>query len=146
MRRESFHISPEKGPDGLSPAEGKAFDLLKIEHDELAIDIDEFKKVTGYGKERVERDKGKVRRKKAGIRERDTGPSKKARLLEMIFTNQIELSNWFGQDTYTIIPTEYDDMFHGVDLALEREEDEEVRHLALGIDVTSSPPCNKKEA
>ena len=45
------------------------------------------------------------------------------------------------------MPTEYDDLFHGIDLALEVHSDEEadedekenVKYLALGIDVTSSP-------
>ena len=39
----------------------------------------------------------------------------------------------------TIVPAEYDDLFHGVDLALEVPKDEDTEYLALGIDATSSP-------
>ncbi len=128
----------ELSPDKLTPAEEKAFKLLRIERDRSSIDMDQFEQVEGYGKERINRDKERIARKKREIKEMGAEPSRKARLLEMLLTDQIELSNWFGQDTYTIIPAEYDDLFHGVDLALEIVDESGVKHLALGIDATSS--------
>ncbi|HXK40481.1 MAG TPA: hypothetical protein VJ046_00010 [Candidatus Paceibacterota bacterium] len=138
MRREPFPIVAELSPDKLTPAEEKAFELLRAEHDKTAIDMDDFEGVEGYSGERIKKDKGRVARKKREIKEMGTEPTRKAQLLEMVLTDQIELSNWFGQDTYTIIPAEYDDLFHGVDLALEIEDESAIKHLALGIDATSS--------
>lgn len=138
MKREHFSIRTEVSPDKLTPAEEKAFEFLKAEHDKTAIDMDDFEKVEGYGKERINRDKNRVARKIKEIKEGGTEPTRKAQLLEMILTDQIELSNWFGTNTYTIIPAKYDDLFHGIDLALEVEDESEIKHLALSIDATSS--------
>ncbi|PIR42049.1 MAG: hypothetical protein COV30_00550 [Candidatus Yanofskybacteria bacterium CG10_big_fil_rev_8_21_14_0_10_37_15] len=131
--------------DWLSEAEKKTFELLKTEYEKTAINMTKFVKVAGYGKERVERDQEMVRKKKKEIQEAGTGPTRKARLLEALLTEQIELSNWFGENTYTIIPAEFDDLFHGVDLALEIEDENEVKHIALGIDVTSSSVSIRKK-
>lgn len=125
-------------PGELSIAEEKAFELLKTERDKAAIDMDKFEKIEGYSKERVKRDKERIAKKKREIEKAGTEPTKKARLLEMVLTDQIELSNWFGQNPHTIVPAEYDDLFHGVDLALEIEDEHGIKHLALGIDATSS--------
>jgi len=86
-----------------------------------------------------------VERKKREIEKLGTGPTKKAQLLEALLIEQIELSEWFGGNTFTIIPAEFDDLFHGVDLALEIEDEESVKHLALGVDVTSSPVSIRKK-
>ena len=131
--------------DRLSEAEEKAFGLLKNKYEKTAIDMDKFRKIAGYGEGRVKRDKERVERKKKDIQELGTGPTKKAQLLEALLTEQIELSNWFGDNTYTIVPAEYDDLFHGVDLALEIEDKAGVKHLALGVDVTSSPISIRKK-
>ncbi len=104
-----------------------------------------FVKVAGYGEERVRRDKERIEKKKREIGELGTGPTKKAQLLEALLTEQIELSNWFGESTYTIVPAEFDDLFHGVDLALEIEDEDGIKHLALGVDVTSSPISIRKK-
>ncbi len=134
-----------KNPERLSEAEDKAFELLKNKYEKAAIDMAKFEKVAGYGVERVKRDKERAEKKKRQIEELGTGPTKKAQLLEALLTEQIELSNWFGENTYTIVPAEFDDLFHGVDLALEIEDEGGVKHLALGVDVTSSAiSINKK--
>lgn len=131
--------------DRLSEAEEKAFELLKTKYEKAPIDMERFEKVAGYGPERIKRDKEKIERKKREIEKLGTGPTKKAQLLEALLTEQIELSEWFGDNTFTIVPAEFDDLFHGVDLALEIVDDNEVRHLALGIDVTSSPVAIRKK-
>lgn len=131
--------------DWLSEAEEKAFELLKDKYKKAAINMAKFDKIAGYGEARVKRDKERVEKKKKEIGELGTGPTRKAQLLEALLTEQIELSNWFGENTYTIVPAEFDDLFHGVDLALEIEDDEGVKHLALGVDVTSSPIAIRKK-
>lgn len=132
-------------PDWLSEAEEKAFNLLKDKYKKAAISMAKFEKVPGYGEERVKRDKERAEKKKREIKEFGTGPTRKAQLLEALLTEQIELSEWFGGNTYTIIPAEFDDLFHGVDLALEIEDEDGVKHLALGVDVTSSPVSIRKK-
>lgn len=131
--------------DHLSEAEEKSFELLKTKYEKAPIDMSKFVKVAGYGPERIERDKERIERKKKEIKELGTGPTKKAQLLEALLTEQIELSEWFGENTFTIVPAEFDDLFHGVDLALEIVDDNELRHLALGVDVTSSPVAIRKK-
>ncbi len=145
MGRESVSTSRESRINELSQAEEKAFELLKSEYKEAAINLKDFEKVAGYGKERVQKDAERVMRKKKEIEQMGTEPTRRAKLLEMMLVDQIELSDWFGQNTYTIIPSEYDDLFHGVDLALEIEDEEGIKHLALGIDVTSSPISIRKK-
>lgn len=112
--------------------------MLVTEHRAAAIDMNKFAKIPRYA-ERLERDKASVEKKKATIKRDGTEPTKKARILEAIFAEQIELSDWLGQNVFTIVPAEYDDLFHGVDLALEVPKEEGTEYLALGIDVTSSP-------
>lgn len=137
MIKESLPTSVEQRKEKLSEAEEKTFDLLVVEHDESAIDMDDFKDIPRYA-ERLERDKANIVRKKANIKVEGTEPTKKARILEAIFSQQIELSNWFGNNTFTIVPAEYDDLFHGIDLALEIKSEKDLEYSALGIDVTSS--------
>src|SRR3989338_10314940 len=138
MRTESIPTPTGQRIEKLSEAEEKTFDLLVTEHEEASIDMNEFKDIPRYA-ERLDRDRTSVERKKAAIKREGTEPTKKARILEAVFAQQIELSNWLGQNVFTIVPAEYDDLFHGVDLTLEVSKDEDTEYLALGIDATSSP-------
>ena len=139
MFKETPPLSNSKNHDHLSEAEEKAFELLKTKYEKAPIDMAKFENIDGYGPERIKRDKEKIERKKREIEKLGTEPTKKAQLLEALLTEQIELSEWFGGNTFTIVPAEFDDLFHGVDLALEIIDNNDVKHLALGIDVTSSP-------
>ena len=145
FRKETPPNLPTTNHDYLSEAEEKAFDLLKDKYVKAAIDMAKFEKVAGYGPERLKRDGDRIERKKIKIQELGTGPTRKAQLLEALLTDQIELSDWFGENTFTIVPAEFDDLFHGIDLALEIEDNDSVRHLALGVDVTSSPVSIRKK-
>ena len=145
MFKETPPSSIATNHDYLSEAEEKAFELLKTKYEKAPIDMSKFEKIDGYGPERIKRDKKRIEKKKKEIGELGTEPTKKARLLEALLTEQIELSEWFGESTYTIIPAEFDDLFHGVDLALEIEDGDRVKHLALGIDITSSPVAIRKK-
>ena len=145
MFKETPPSSIATNHDYLSEAEEKAFDLLKTRYEKAAIDMAKFEKVAGYGEARVKRDRERSENKKREIRELGTGPTKKAQLLEALLTEQIELSNWFGENTFTIVPAEFDDLFHGVDLALEIEDADGIKHLALGVDVTSSSRSIQKK-
>ena len=148
LGKESLPTLTNQGHENLSGAEVKAFNLIVPEHQKSAINIDEFLKlkVPGYTEERIKSAKSRIADKKKRIEEMGTGPSQRAKLLEAIMTNQIELNDWFGGNTHTVIPSEYDDFFHGIDLALEIvDEEKDVKYLAAGIDVTSSSAGLRKK-
>ena len=138
-----------KKVERISPAEEEVFSKLIPKFQELRINVDEFVKVSesggGYSREEIERDKESVQRKKKKIEDQDTAPTKRAQILEALMAEQIELSEWLGPDAMTIIPAEYDDLYNGVDLATEFQGADSLQHLAMGVDVTSSPtPIEKK--
>lgn len=103
MVKESLPAPIEQRKEKLSEAEEKTFTLLVTEHEKTAIDMDEFAKISRYA-ERLKRDKASIERKMAAIKKEGTEPTKRSRILEAIFAQQIELSNWFGQNTYTDSP------------------------------------------
>lgn len=144
-------MSKESPNSSLSPAERRdkfyeldrtndaALRLLGAKRNEAAVKMEDFEDVPGYGEERVRRDKEKARKKMAEFEAAGTTPPKRALLLEGVLFDQIELGNWFGESAYTMAPSNYDDLFHGVDLAVGIKEDADTKkHLALGVDVTSS--------
>ncbi len=120
--------------DNLSPLERKVYDNLISRHDEAAINIEDFRDL--YGNTNVNSDAAVVARKEADPDFEK--PSLRSRLFEALITEQIELSDWFGPEAATIVPSRFDDYEHGVDIAVEFEGDEGFKHLALGIDITSS--------
>jgi len=132
-----------KKVEHISSAEEEVFRKLIPKFQELRINVDEFVKVSesggGYTRQEIEHDKESVRKKKERIEEQNTAPIKRAQILEALLAEQIELSEWLGPDTMTIIPAEYDDLYNGVDLATEFQKDDTLQHLAMGIDVTVNP-------
>ena len=124
----------------LSNSEIKTFDLLVPRHRALAINPDTF--TDKYSPEKIANDKKYVRERKQQFQEQESESTKKAQILEVIMAEQIELSDWFGSDTLTIIPAEYDDLHHGIDMLVEftqePEESGDLEYLVLGVDVTSS--------
>ena len=139
-KRESLATTqPVSKTEKISETEEKVFKLLIPKHKESAINMADarFKKL--YGEEAVRRDKLNVESKKARIKEEGSEPSKRAQILEAVLSEQIELSNWFGQEAMTIVPSEYDDIYHGIDSAIEfGNPNQEFQYLTMGLDVTSS--------
>lgn len=120
----------------ISPVEEEVFKRLMPKFKALRIDMDEFEGV--YSREEIDRDKRNIETKKAFFESDDSPLNRRAQILEALLAEQIELSEWFGSDALTIVPSEYDDFYHGVDLAVEFQQDDEMQHVALGIDVTTS--------
>lgn len=120
----------------ISPTEEEVFRRLIPKFRALRIDMDEFDGV--YSKEAIERDRRSVEMKKNFFENDDSPLKKRAQILEALLAEQIELSEWFGENTMTIIPTEYDDFYHGIDLAAEFKENDNLQYLAMGLDVTTS--------
>ncbi len=136
MSQHEFHPENKEREEKLSEEETRVYELLVPHHKASAIKIEDFSDL--YGEEVIKRDKEYVENKKASIKKRGTLPTKRAEILEAILSEQIELSNWLGQEAETIIPSEYDDSAHGVDVAVEFERAEGFKHMALGVDFTSS--------
>ncbi len=79
-------------------------------------------------------------------RQRRFGPEdenrKYARILEAILLEQVELSNWFGENATTIKTSDFDDIRNGVDMIVRYGSSEvtmPANFLGLGVDVTFSP-------
>ena len=122
--------------ESISEIEKEIFALIVPRFNDLRIDTEEFEGV--YTKEEIERDQHSVEKKKGNLDPSD--PSlQRAQILEALLAEQIELSEWFGEDVLTIVPAEYDDLYHGVDITAEFEIDRTLKYLGLGIDITSSP-------
>ncbi len=120
----------------LMPAEAKIFDLLVAKHKKDAINMGDFLDL--YGETNIKEDGDYVARKRKRIEEAGTGPSKRAEIVEALISEQIELSDWFGPEAATFVPSEFDDLKNGIDIAVEFEREEGFKHLALGVDITSS--------
>ena len=122
--------------ESISEIEKEVFALIVPRFNDSRINTEEFEGV--YTKEEIERDQHSVEKKKSNLDPSD--PSlQRSQILEALLAEQIELSEWFGEDVLTIIPAEYDDLYHGVDITAEFQIDRTLKYLGLGIDITSSP-------
>lgn len=120
--------------DKISDVERDVFDLMVSEHNDSAIQLADHE--GSYSAEEIERDLTAVERKKSKLLQENPERHKRAVILETVLSEQIELSDWFGKNALTITPSEYDDLFHGVDIAAEFKEEGGFKYLA--IDITSS--------
>lgn len=119
----------------LSETETVVFTNLLPRLEELTVKMEKFE--DQYGKDEIAADLEKIRIKKEHIEESgqktESTKKKRSQILEGVLTEQIELSNWFGNDVSTVVASEFDDLFNGIDLILELGDTDNV-----GIDVTST--------
>lgn len=137
-------------------AEEQTLDYIMRETRVSRLKMDEF--IDVYGKDRVDRDKAAVAALKAKfdaeLEELPESEQKSLRLsrkrgevLEIIITEQGELSDWFGPNAMTMRAAEIDDYKRGVDLVVEfapEDKDAQIRggnveRIALGIDASDNP-------
>ena len=108
------------------------------------ISMDDFKGF--YDKQVLRKDKNYVREREKNFKER-TGDEKMidklAIMLEGIFYEQVELSDWMGPNTFTIKTSRFDDIYNGVDCVLEFQEPDSP-YLALAVDLTISDDLSGK--
>lgn len=123
----------KEGEEKLSESENKVYELLVPKHCFSAINMEKFSDLYGEG---VNKDKARIEEKKKNFSE--TYGAKRGKIAEALLSEQMELSNWLGDDVLTIVPSEFDDLINGVDIAAEFEREEGFKHLALGLDITSS--------
>ena len=62
-------------------------------------------------------------------------PTPKSKILEQVLLEQIEMSNWTGNNCYTVETTKYDDIINHTDFIIEWEKDDE-QPVRLAVDVT----------
>lgn len=123
----------KEGEEKLSESENKIYEFLVPKHVASAIKMEKFSDLYGEG---VNKDNARIEEKKKNYSE--TYGAKRGKIAEALLSEQIELSNWLGDDVLTIVPSEFDDLINGVDIAVEFEREEGFKHLALGLDITSS--------
>lgn len=112
------------------------------------IDIDTFRDI--YSEEQIERDIQRSEYLKKSYAEKHRVLGKEAVFaatrsdaLETIVVNQAEMNNWFGENSFLIRTSEYDDYNNHVDAVLEFAiEGKESQRLALAIDSTSASSRN----
>ena len=87
----------------------------------------------------VDKLKEKFKRDAVGSSPEEVESAKLGEIFEAIIFEQIELSNWLGENANTIQPSDYDDIINKVDCIVEIEESPtSTSHLALAMDVTIS--------
>ena len=109
----------------------------KLEKDQ--IDPREFEDL--YGEENVRADLAYVDRRQLDFMEDRGAEDERARkcgtILEGVLYSEIELNQWLGEDAFTIRPSRYDDVKHGIDVIVEfRKPERAASYLGLGIDAT----------
>jgi hypothetical protein len=95
-----------------------------------------------YDKAIIAEDLEYVRRHKALFEAEDSADSRESKMLadvlEAIVYEQVELSEWLGENVCTVRASEFDDIKNGCDAIAEFTDAQAVSHLALAIDVTYS--------
>lgn len=111
------------------------------------IKIEQF--VDLYGADNVARDQAYVRKMEeqfaAGADPEQARFQKLATIFEGVFHNHAEISNWLGENAFTIRPSRFDDIRNGVDSIVEfRETETAASYLGLAIDVTTAENLSGK--
>lgn len=65
----------------------------------------------------------------------DKYSTQRSEILEAILLNQIEMSNWFGENCFTVQTTKFDDVLHHTDFVVEWPQGRG-KALRVGVDVT----------
>ncbi len=104
--------------------------------------------IEDYGENPVAADEVYVRDMEARFARSENPAQREAKkladVLEAILTEQIELSDWLGEDVTTRKTTKFDDIKNGVDLVAEIEREQAIAHLALALDVTYATSISDK--
>ena len=106
------------------------------------IDPSEFKDLYGeqvvYQDEQYVWETKEVFRRKEGTSSRKKEAKDVSDAFETLISDQVDLSNWFGENASVIRASEYDDYKNKVDAIIEFILEGSTSHLALGIDITYS--------
>ncbi len=104
--------------------------------------------VEKYGKEEIKKDLKYVEDMEDKFSKNDIKEQKEVNKLAIIFeaivANEIYFSEWLGSGADATVSSRYDDIKNGVDVIVERDNDDEKYHLALALDVTFGQDVNDK--
>ncbi len=127
--------SESRNPEYIHPVVAQA--ALEANKIKKADAIDPRLFVSVYGEHAIERDLKYVEERKRGFDSEDSAHKKWASVLEVVFYQHAEQSNWLGENTHTILASEVDDIANGIDVAVRlNESDRAFPYLGMGIDVT----------
>lgn len=123
----------------LSEAEAKLYAIIVPEARTRAVKLDEF--IGVRDKNAVDADKKSVKDLENIFRRENSGSVsqnrvKRGELFEAIVNDQIEASNWFGENAFVIMPSRYDDIKNGIDGIIKFKTDERGKSVILAIDIT----------
>lgn len=128
----------------LSEVEQKAHEILVPKRER--IDPDSFADL--YEKEKIEADKQRVLQMEKGFSGRYSKQEKEFKKLsevfESLFSELVELEDWFGEDVFMVETSKFDDYVNGVDLVAEFLRDGLFTHLGLAIDITTISQVKEK--
>lgn len=126
-----------------------AFERAQKSLSRLAIEIEDFENATpAFTGETIKKDKDYVLEKEKKFDLEETSESefyrKMAVVLEAIICEQAELGDWFGEDTFTVKTSKFDDIRNGIDIVVEFENEADDGLMVLGLDVTCGSAVEKK--
>jgi hypothetical protein len=128
----------------LSEVEQKAYELLAKKRNR--IDLDTFADL--YDKAGIEADKKEVEKLEKGHETHNTETQrdlkKLSELFEVMFSQLVELEDWFGDDVFIAETSKFDDYVNGVDAIAEFLREGSFSHLGLAIDVTFTKDTGNK--
>ncbi len=96
--------------------------------------LDDFDDI--YSLAEIDKDKERLAKQKEK-EQKET--HERALILEAILADQIEKSNWFGENCCTVLASNYDDRFSHTDLILEFNQKEKIVRLAVDITMAENP-------
>ncbi|MFC1686655.1 hypothetical protein ACFLZS_01885 [Patescibacteria group bacterium] len=104
------------------------------------INLDEFDDIykdVEKDQEHVNKLKDQWSEKQKDMEEWMLESQKLGKVFEVLFYEQAELSNWLGENAYTYLTSDYDDIINKVDIVAEFiREDDAASFLGLAVDVT----------
>jgi hypothetical protein len=128
----------------LSEIEQKAYELLAKKRNR--IDLDTFADL--YDKAGIEANKREVEKLEKGYGAHNTETQielkKLSELFEVMFSQLVELEDWFGDDVFIAETSKFDDYVNGIDAIVEFLREGSFSHLGLAIDVTFTKDTGNK--
>lgn len=146
----NFNFNPNKimeGMDGLSREQRKRIVDSVLEFGNGGVNMDEFLNSKGFLNDSVIRDKMVIQDLKEKFKSKLDNASpdeqeamqegkKMSDALEVIISDQVEMSNWFGPSAFSTKASEYDDFVNGVDSYIEFNADDGQGEIAFAIDAS----------
>jgi len=100
----------------------------------LQIEMEDFEEMPGFD---VTADKRKVAEKKSSFENQGAG-TVIGKFMERLLAHKSDTERLFGEDTYSVLGSDYDDLFNGADLVVEVNSGDRVVRFSVDISTGSS--------